>query len=77
MSIIQSKLNTRSEEFAANSSRMRGLVDELRTIIDEIGKGGGEKYQQRHVSRGKLLVRDRIEALIDPAGYSATPIGKT
>jgi len=66
MSIIQSKLNTRSEEFAANSSRMRGLVDELRTIIDEIGKGGGEKYQQRHVSRGKLLVRDRIDALIDP-----------
>ena len=66
MSIIQSKLITRSEEFAANSSRMQGLVDDLRAIIDEIRKGGGEKYQQRHVSRGKLLVRDRIDALIDP-----------
>jgi len=66
MSIIQSKLNTRSEEFMANSSRMRSLVDELRLTTDEIRKGGGEKYQQRHVSRGKLLVRDRIDALIDP-----------
>jgi 3-methylcrotonyl-CoA carboxylase beta subunit len=66
MSIIQSKLNTRSEEFASNSSQMQGLVDDLRMKIDEIRKGGGEKYQQRHLSRGKLLVRDRIDALIDP-----------
>ncbi len=28
--------------------------------------GGGEKYQERHESRGKLLVRDRIDALVDP-----------
>jgi 3-methylcrotonyl-CoA carboxylase beta subunit len=66
MSIIQSKLNTGSEEFASNSSQMQGLVDDLRMKIDEIRKGGGEKYQQRHLSRGKLLVRDRIDALIDP-----------
>jgi 3-methylcrotonyl-CoA carboxylase beta subunit len=66
MSIIQSKLNTRSEEFAANSRQMQDLVDDLRLKTDEIRKGGGEKYQQRHVSRGKLLVRDRIDALIDP-----------
>ncbi len=66
MSIIQSKLNIRSEEFASNSSHMQGLVDDLRMKIDEIRKGGGEKYQQRHISRGKLLVRDRIDALIDP-----------
>ena len=34
----------------------------------EIRKGGGEKYQQRHVSRGKLLVRDRIEIVDSDAG---------
>jgi 3-methylcrotonyl-CoA carboxylase beta subunit len=66
MSRIQSKLNTRSDEFAANTTHMQGLVDDLCRHIEEIGKGGGEKYQQRHESRGKLLVRDRINALIDP-----------
>ena len=66
MSVIQSKLNTRSEEFAANSDHMQGLVEDLCLRIEEIRKGGGEKYQQRHESRGKMLARDRINALIDP-----------
>ena len=66
MSTIQSKVNVRSEEFASNSSHMQGLVDDLNRRIEEVRKGGGEKYQQRHVERGKLLARDRINALIDP-----------
>jgi len=66
MSKIQSKLNKRSEEFVANTAHMQGLVDDLRLRIEAIRKGGGEKYQQRHEARGKLLVRDRINALIDP-----------
>jgi 3-methylcrotonyl-CoA carboxylase beta subunit len=45
---------------------MRGLVEDLEEKVAGIRKGGGEKYQQRHLSRGKLLPRDRIEALIDP-----------
>lgn len=66
MSIIESKLNTRSADFSANSRHMQVLVDDLLQKVDEISNGGGEKYQQRHVSRGKLLVRDRVDALIDP-----------
>jgi 3-methylcrotonyl-CoA carboxylase beta subunit len=66
MSIIETRINTRSEEYQANAKYMRGLVDDLAGQVAEIRKGGGEKYQQRHVSRGKLLVRDRIDALIDP-----------
>jgi 3-methylcrotonyl-CoA carboxylase beta subunit len=66
MSTIQSKLNVRSEEFASNSGYMQSLVDDLRQRIEEIRQGGGQKYQQRHAERGKMLARDRINALIDP-----------
>ena len=66
MSQIQSTVNTRSEEFLANAARMEGLVENLHERLEEIKQGGGEKYQDRHQSRGKLLVRDRISALIDP-----------
>ena len=63
---INSKINTRSAEFLANSEAMQGLVDDLSEKLEGIKLGGGEKYQQRHQDRGKLLVRDRINALIDP-----------
>lgn len=63
---ISSKINTRSAEFAANSTAMHQLVDDLTAKIEAIKLGGGEKYQQRHKDRGKLLVRERIDALLDP-----------
>jgi 3-methylcrotonyl-CoA carboxylase beta subunit len=66
MSRIESRINSRSEEFLANSAQMQGLVDDLRAQIARIRLGGGEANQQRHQSRGKLLVRDRIDALLDP-----------
>jgi len=45
---------------------MESLVSDLREQFEQIKKGGGEKYQERHQERGKLLVRDRINALLDP-----------
>jgi 3-methylcrotonyl-CoA carboxylase beta subunit len=66
MSTIETRINTRTEEYQANASNMRALVEDLATQVAKIRRGGGEKYQQRHESRGKLLVRDRIDALIDP-----------
>lgn len=66
MSTIESRVNNRSEEFLANTRHMQSLVADLEQKVVEIRKGGGEKYQQRHESRGKLLVRDRIDALVDP-----------
>ena len=66
MSIIETRINTRSEEYQANAGHMQGLVEDLAAQVAKIRQGGGEKYQQRHESRGKLLVRDRIDALIDP-----------
>ncbi len=66
MSQIQSKLNSRSEDFLTNTAHMESLVADLHERLAEIRKGGGGKYQERHVSRGKLLVRDRVNALLDP-----------
>ena len=66
MSVIETKLNVRSEEFAANAASMRELVDDLAATVETIREGGGKKNQERHRSRGKLLARDRIDALVDP-----------
>jgi len=66
MSKIETKLNVRSDEFTANAAHMQSLVDDLRSQVDLIRQGGGKKYQERHHSRGKLLARERVDALIDP-----------
>ncbi|MBU0810317.1 MAG: methylcrotonoyl-CoA carboxylase [Gammaproteobacteria bacterium] len=66
MAILNTQINTRSPEFAANRDAMLEQVESLRTLLGKVSEGGGEKSQQRHVARGKLLVRDRINALLDP-----------
>jgi 3-methylcrotonyl-CoA carboxylase beta subunit len=66
MSRIESRINPRAEDFRANSAHMQGLVDDLQARVNKIRQGGGGKYQERHRSRGKLLVRERIDALLDP-----------
>ena len=45
---------------------MQKLVAELREKLESVKKGGGEAAVQRHKSRGKMFVRERIESLIDP-----------
>ncbi len=66
MTAIRSDLNPRSEDFAANAAAMRALVADLRSKVSEAELGGGETSRQRHISRGKLLPRDRVAGLIDP-----------
>ena len=66
MTVLKTLINTRSEAFADNSESMQLQVDDLRLKLATIELGGGEKYRQRHKDRGKLLVRERIDALIDP-----------
>jgi acetyl-CoA carboxylase carboxyltransferase component len=45
---------------------MRELVAELRSKLDVVKKGGGEAAVKRHKGRGKMFVRERIDAVIDP-----------
>ena len=66
MAILHTQINTRSPEFAANSAAMLEQVNDLRALLGRISEGGGAIAQQRHTARGKLLVRERINTLLDP-----------
>jgi 3-methylcrotonyl-CoA carboxylase beta subunit len=66
MPIIESVLDLGSPEGRANAETMRGLVTDLRNTAESVRLGGGQVARERHLSRGKLLPRDRIRALIDP-----------
>jgi 3-methylcrotonyl-CoA carboxylase beta subunit len=65
MSVLTSKINTRDADFESNREHMQAQVDDLSRLIDKIKQGGGEKYQQRHKARGKLLPRERLDGLLD------------
>ena len=66
MPTLATKLNARSEEFKANAAVMRALVDDLNAKLAQIALGGGEGPRTKHLARGKLLPRDRVEMLLDP-----------
>jgi len=66
MTIIKSKIDKLSEDFLKNSLHMTKQVEDLSEKIERIKLGGGLDKQQRHQSRNKLLVRDRIDVLLDP-----------
>ncbi|MGN2391469.1 carboxyl transferase domain-containing protein [Pelomicrobium sp. G1] len=66
MTAIQSKVDPKSEEFRTNAAAMGALVEDLRRKVQEAAQGGPEEARRRHLARGKLLVRERIDALIDP-----------
>src|ERR687890_1145394 len=63
---IESKIATDGEEFRARYDHNRALAEKLRTDVAQAALGGPEKHRERHVSRGKLLPRDRVERLLDP-----------
>jgi 3-methylcrotonyl-CoA carboxylase beta subunit len=63
---LQSTLDTTSSDFAVNSEAMRALVGELREKLAQVAGGGGKAARARHLSRGKMLARQRVDLLIDP-----------
>ena len=64
---LGSAVQPSSPEFRANAEWMRGLVTELRAREAAARAAGGERAVERHHARGKLLARERIERLLDPA----------
>src|SRR5690625_5808468 len=66
MPIIKSSINTRSQDFAHNAQIMQGLIDDLHRQLSRTALGGSEASRQRHLSRGKLLPRERVDRLLDP-----------
>ncbi|MCG8432887.1 MAG: methylcrotonoyl-CoA carboxylase [Gammaproteobacteria bacterium] len=65
MPVLKSNIDVHSADFQANTKHLRGLVDELKSLVQKTAQGGGEKARQKHLARGKLLPRERIEALLD------------
>ena len=66
MEALVTKLDPRSEEFRGRAARMRELLAELDRRSAAAREGGGEKARSHHVAQGKMLVRDRVDALLDP-----------
>ena len=64
--VLQTSINLESPEARARAAHNRALAAELRDKVAQAALGGSEKSRQRHVSRGKLLPRERVERLLDP-----------
>ncbi|GLR47426.1 carboxyl transferase domain-containing protein [Sphingomonas astaxanthinifaciens] len=63
---LDTKISPDSAEFRARAAHNRALADRLRADVAAAALGGNEKSRERHVSRGKLLPRERVERLLDP-----------
>ncbi len=66
MPVLETKLNARSAEFQANATAMRALVADLQVQLAKSAAGGGEAARAKHVARGKLPPRERVQMLLDP-----------
>ena len=65
MSIIRSKLDTRSDDYLQNVAAMEALWSEVSEQLASVPSIGGQRYVDRHRKRGKMLPRERIEQLVD------------
>ena len=63
--ILRSRLDTRSEEYVNNLQEMQALWDLVAAELEKVPTVGGQRYVDRHRRRGKMLVRERVEALVD------------
>ena len=79
MAIFSSSIDTNGADFRANAEKMRALTAELQARRAQAALGGLEKARERHVSRGKLLPRERVRKLLDPGSpfleFAACRIG--
>jgi 3-methylcrotonyl-CoA carboxylase beta subunit len=63
---IESKVRPSDASFVENAAHNRALAAQLRERLARVRLGGPEHARRRHVERGRLLVRDRVERLVDP-----------
>ncbi|MEL7129781.1 MAG: carboxyl transferase domain-containing protein [Pseudomonadota bacterium] len=66
MPVLKSSIDPTSPSFVSNAKAMDGLIDRLREKTAAVARGGSERARERHIARGKLLPRERVERLIDP-----------
>jgi len=66
VAILETRVDRSAPDYAANRERMEALVSELRDLTAETARGGDKEALERHRSRGKLPVRERVARLVDP-----------
>ena len=66
MAILRSQISPRSESFAANRAAHEAAMAPVQEAALAAMEGGGARSRERHLSRGKLLPRDRVSQLLDP-----------
>lgn len=69
MQQIKSVVDTKSESYRSNYAANRASIGRLKEELKKSTLGGGEQYVKRHIARGKLLPRERIEMLLDEGSY--------
>ena len=74
MGRLKSAVRTGSEAYAANRAAHLDALEEVRAAAELAAAGGGEKARARHLSRGKMLPRERVANLLD-AGSPFLEIG--
>ena len=63
--VLRSTLDVRSDAYRGNRSAQLAVLAELEEQLDAARAGGGPRYADRHRARGRLLVRERVELLLD------------
>jgi 3-methylcrotonyl-CoA carboxylase beta subunit/propionyl-CoA carboxylase len=63
---LETRVDANSPHFKENAAHYAALVAELRERLATVQQGGGEEAVKRHRARGKMLARERIDALLDP-----------
>ncbi|MEQ8405821.1 MAG: carboxyl transferase domain-containing protein [Oceanicaulis sp.] len=66
MTRLTSELDVNSDAFRQNADAMEALVAELKEKTAKAALGGNERAREKHLKRGKLLSRDRVQRLLDP-----------
>jgi 3-methylcrotonyl-CoA carboxylase beta subunit len=75
VSVLKSAVDLASPNFARNAAHMRALIEDLRKTAAVAMEGGPKAAREKHLSRGKLLPRDRVNRLLDP-GSAFLEIGQ-
>ncbi|SFD94954.1 3-methylcrotonyl-CoA carboxylase beta subunit [Actinopolyspora alba] len=63
--VLSTNVDPAAESYERYASEHNALVADLNTRLEQVRAGGPEKTRRRHVERGKLLPRDRVETLLD------------
>ena len=66
MPVLTTQLDPNAPVFEANAAAMRALVAQLKDKMAEAAPGGSDAAREKHLKRGKLLSRDRVQRLLDP-----------